>query len=213
MAILAKKGAHILCVNRNVDKSKLVVDEVIRSTGNSKIEIIQADLADLASVERAAGEILAKDVPVHMLILNAGTVSGFKMTLTKDGIETQFATNHVAHFLLLQRLLHVLEKTALSGQPVRVVAVSSAVNTGAPPEGIAFDKINDERSYSMMRRYGECIGQDQFAVSSFLAVFKDRFDNWVRHGTGESKLANILTMKELQRQMDQKHGKNIQMYC
>ncbi|KXS16530.1 NAD(P)-binding protein [Gonapodya prolifera JEL478] len=184
LSALGAKGAHVVCVGRNPEKSKAAIDEVVRATGNTKVDYIEADLNDLASVNKAASAFLAMNLPLHMLVLNAGVMALPKFELSKDGIEQQFATNHFAHFLLTERLLPTLEQTALSGaHPVRVVSVSSGANLWAPKDGIHMDQLNDEKWYQPMRRYGE------------------------------TKLANILMMQELQRRLEAKHGKNVKIYC
>ncbi|KAJ3326539.1 hypothetical protein HDU93_002401, partial [Gonapodya sp. JEL0774] len=182
VAALAKKGAHVICVGRNPEKSNAAIAEIIRATGNPKIEYIEADFGDLASVDRAATSFLERDLPLNMFIMNAGAMfSNFE--LSKDGIEKQFATNHLSHFLLTKRLLPSIEKTALSGTPVRIVAVSSMSQSWVPPEGIALDKVNDEKSYKALARYSE------------------------------TKLANILFVNTLQRILDAKHGQSFPVFC
>jgi NAD(P)-dependent dehydrogenase (short-subunit alcohol dehydrogenase family) len=71
--------------------------------------------------------------------------------LTKDGIETQFGTNHVGHFLFTTKLIPALLK---SNAP-RIVNLSSYGHNFAPPEGIKFDKINDPNAMSTWARYGQ----------------------------------------------------------
>ena len=84
--------------------------------------------AKQALVERrAAGQVAAMDVPLDMLILNAGIMQLPELQLT-NGVERQFAVNHVGHFLLTIRLLDQV-KAAEAG---RVVVVSSGAHRWAP---------------------------------------------------------------------------------
>lgn len=70
--------------------------------------------------------------------------------LSKQGFESQFATNHFAHFLLTMKLLPTIE----SSQPSRIVNLSSMAHLRAPKEGIKFDLLNDKASYNPGERYG-----------------------------------------------------------
>ncbi|KAK4431473.1 Short-chain dehydrogenase, chloroplastic [Sesamum alatum] len=76
--------------------------------------------------------------------------------LTKDNLELQFATNHVGHFLLTNLMLETMKKTALeSKQEGRIVNVSSRRHKFSYPEGIRFDKINDQSGYNSLSAYGQ----------------------------------------------------------
>ncbi|KAI5426807.1 aspartate-semialdehyde dehydrogenase-like protein [Lathyrus oleraceus] len=76
--------------------------------------------------------------------------------LSKDNIELQFATNHIGHFLLTNLLLDTMKKTTReSKKEGRIVNVASEAHRFAYPEGIRFDKINDQSSYNNWRAYGQ----------------------------------------------------------
>ncbi|KAJ1551972.1 hypothetical protein HK405_013198, partial [Cladochytrium tenue] len=120
-----------------------VVDAIRTETGNASVEAMTLDLMSLASVDAFASAFLARGLPLHGLVLNAG-IMATPFALSADGIESQFATNHVAHFHLTQRLLGRVVESA----PSRIVVVSSDLHSSAPkPEGIRFDKINDQATY------------------------------------------------------------------
>lgn len=104
--------------NRSRAKSQPVIDEIAKATGNTP-ELIELDLSDLASVRRAAEAILAKNIPIHALINNAG-LAGQRGT-TKDGFELTFGTNHLGHYLFTRLLLDRIKQTA----GARIVNVSS----------------------------------------------------------------------------------------
>src|SRR5438034_3066094 len=82
---LARRGAHVILACRSADKTKPVVDEIQRETGNKQVEFVALDLGDLASVRKCAEELLARNVPIHGLINNAGL--GGQRGITKDGFE------------------------------------------------------------------------------------------------------------------------------
>ncbi|KAI9324779.1 hypothetical protein DFJ73DRAFT_802242 [Zopfochytrium polystomum] len=142
---LARKGAHVIMACRSEGKTTPIIDALRAELGSTAgtLEFASLDLLSLKSVDAFSGAFLRRGLPLHGLILNAG-IMAHPFALSADGIETQFATNHIAHFHLTQRLLHCLEKSA----PSRVVVLTSASMKRAPPEGIAFDKINDQKGYN-----------------------------------------------------------------
>ncbi|KAH8548928.1 hypothetical protein BGW37DRAFT_504359 [Umbelopsis sp. PMI_123] len=146
---LAKKNAHVIVAARTSSKALVVVDEIKAETKNEKVEFIQLDLLSLASVCKFIAEFKAKNLPLHLLLNNAG-VMACPYGLSKDGYETQFATNHLAHFYLTTQLLPILEQN----QPSRVVNVSSAAHKIIYFHGLSLDKLNDESKYSANIAYG-----------------------------------------------------------
>ncbi|CAM0949258.1 unnamed protein product [Alopecurus aequalis] len=132
-------------------------------------------------------------------------------SLSKDGIELQFATNHIGHFLLTHLLLETMKKTAReSNVEGRIVNVSSDAHKLTYQEGIRLDKINDETEYVMILQ-----------LLCFLLVFTSIQGNsshlllnlvLCRYGAfgayGQSKLANILHANELARRFKEE-GVNI----
>lgn len=120
---LASRGAHVIMACRSLDKARAVADELKQATGNSQIEVVQLDLGDLASVRRCAEELLARDLPLHGLINNAGITAGVRgeRNTTKEGFEPTFATNHLGHYLLTRLLLPRLQQT----RGARIVNVAS----------------------------------------------------------------------------------------
>ena len=117
---LARRGAHVIVACRSVERTQPVIDEIKRETGNPQVELVALDLADLASVRRCADELLARKIPIHGLINNAG-LAGSRGT-TKDGFELTFGTNHLGHYLLTRLLLDRIKESG----PARIVNVASA---------------------------------------------------------------------------------------
>lgn len=138
---LAGAGATVFALGRNVDKTKGAV-EAFGAT------VIQCDLGSLASVRKAAAELLALKVPLHILVNNAGV--GFHPTrqTTADGMEVQFGTNHVGHFLLTNLLTDALKAAG----EARIVNVSSMAHFRG---GINWDDIMFEKEYSEGNSYGQ----------------------------------------------------------
>ncbi|KAG1222085.1 hypothetical protein G6F35_005539 [Rhizopus arrhizus] len=109
---------------RDDKKAKVVAEEIKAETKSEKIESIKLDLMSLVSVKSFAEEFKSRYQELHILINNAGIMM-CPFGLSKDGIETQFATNHVAHHYLTMLLLPLLEKSA----PSRIVTISNILFT------------------------------------------------------------------------------------
>jgi len=150
--VLAMRGVQVVMGVRNVDTGRSVKEAIVKEIPDAKINVMQLDLMSMASVRKFASEF---DLPLNLLINNAGIMAP-PFGLSQDNIEQQFATNHVGHFLLTNLLLEKMKETALkSNHEGRIVNVSSEAHRYAYPEGIRFDKINDESGYSTIRAYGQ----------------------------------------------------------
>jgi retinol dehydrogenase 12 len=128
---LAGRGARVIVACRSLDKTQPVLDEIKQLGGTA--EFVELDLASFESIHKAADELLAKNIPFHALINNAGLAG--KRGTTKDGFELTFGTNHLGHYLLTRLLL---DRLKTSGH-ARIVNVSSQSHYDA--KGIDFDKL------------------------------------------------------------------------
>ena len=118
---LAARGAHVILACRNEAKTAPVVDEIKRTTRNDKVEFMALDLADQTSVRAFANAFLARKLPLHGLINNAGLVT---RGTTTEGFELIFGVNHLGHYLLTRLLLDHLKQT----RGARIVNVASAAH-------------------------------------------------------------------------------------
>jgi len=109
---------------RSPDRAAGVLADIRAAGGEG--EFLALDLGDLDSVRRCAAEFLARGLPLHLLINNAGLAGA--RGLTKSGFELAFGTNHIGHFLLTQLLLDRLRSSA----PARIVTVSSRAHYRSP---------------------------------------------------------------------------------
>ncbi len=140
---LARAGATVLLACRDTEKG-----ERARATiEHGEAQVIELDLADLASVRRCAAAVAERHPRLDLLINNAGVMAPPRR-LTKDGFESQIGTNHLGHFALTGLLLEPL----LGAQEARVVTVSSGMHRIGK---IAFDDLHGERSYRAWRAYGQ----------------------------------------------------------
>ena len=116
---LAAHGADVVGAARDLGKAKQATDAVGLGQHGGSLELIELDLADLASVRRAADALVADGRPLDLVIANAG-VMATPFGHTKDGFETQFGTNHLGHFVFVNRI------AALIKDGGRLVNLSSA---------------------------------------------------------------------------------------
>ncbi len=145
---LAGLGAELVLLCRDRGRGEETARWIQRETGNTKVDLLLADLASQAEVRRAAREFLAAGRPLHVLLNNAGLILR-RRSETVDGIETTFAVNHLAYFLLTNLLLERLKQSA----PARVVNVASGAHRMAGGR-IRFADLGFREGYSAMRVYG-----------------------------------------------------------
>jgi NAD(P)-dependent dehydrogenase (short-subunit alcohol dehydrogenase family) len=117
---LAAHGAEVVLACRSLERGEAAIGDIRSTVPDARIELLQLDLASLASVRAAASELFAAHDRIDLLINNAG-VTYTPRELTADGFELQFGTNHLGHFALTGLLLDRLVATPGS----RVVTVSS----------------------------------------------------------------------------------------
>ena len=132
---------------RNQAKAEAAAKEVTRRTWNDDVYVVALDLADLASVRKAAEDILSRWDRLDVLVNNAGGTWS-RRRLTAQGFEYTFGVNHLGHFYLTNLLLARLESDA----PARVVSVTSIGHHFARG-GMRFDDLQSERSYEGMDAY------------------------------------------------------------
>jgi len=105
---LAAHGAWVVGAARNLNKATAATEGVRAGAANGGgIELIELDLASLASVRACAGQLLEVGRPFDLVIANAGVMACPKGQ-TADGFETQFGTNHLGHFVLINRIAALL---------------------------------------------------------------------------------------------------------
>ncbi|XP_061352854.1 short-chain dehydrogenase TIC 32, chloroplastic-like isoform X3 [Gastrolobium bilobum] len=152
--VLALRGVHVIMGVRNMVAGKDVKEAIVKEIPKAKVDVMELDLSSMASVRKFVLEFNSSGLPLNILINNAG-ICATPFTLSKDNIELQFATNHLGHFLLTNLLLDTMKKTAReSKKEGRIINVSSDGHRYTYPEGILFDKLNDESSYQKWRAYG-----------------------------------------------------------
>jgi NAD(P)-dependent dehydrogenase (short-subunit alcohol dehydrogenase family) len=143
---LAGTGAAVTLAVRNTEAGERTAADIRASSGNDAVDVRFLELADRGSVEAF---VAGWDGPLHLLINNAGVMAIPDRELTPDGIETQFAVNHLGHFALAVGLHDAL---AADGE-ARIVSVSSSAHLVSP---VIFDDLNFAfRPYDPVLAYGQ----------------------------------------------------------
>ena len=145
MRVLAKRGAHVYATGRTLAKAERACAGVTGETTP-----LQLELTDFESVVACADSVSAQNQPLDVLVCNAG-VMALPEHETVYGLEKQFVTNHLGHFLLTYRLLDRL----MAAKQGRVVVVSSSALKWADPAGIEWDNLSGDRDYDPRRAYGQ----------------------------------------------------------
>ena len=144
LRVLALRGAYVIGTGRTLEKAQRACDSVRGIT-----HPIELELSDYESVVACSEEILALERPVDILICNAG-IRAVEHEIV-NGVEQDFAVNHLGHFLLVNRLLGGL----FAAPQGRVVVVSSAAAYGSsvPAGGIQFDNLDGHKGFETSTAY------------------------------------------------------------
>ena len=143
---LAKKGANIFFIARNNLKAQNLSDKIEFISGK-RPKFFIADLASLKNIKESALEFISLDIPLHVLLNNAGLINNNRKE-TVDGFEEVFSINHLAYFYLTHLLLDKLKE----GTPSRIINVSSGAH--AFVKGFNFDDVNSLKEYKPFKVYG-----------------------------------------------------------
>jgi len=148
--ILASKGAKVVMLNRNPKKSEDSITAIKKELGNNvDVSFIRMDLAEQASVRKAAEEVLKKETRIDALMCNGAIAQVPTQKLTVDGWESQMGVNHYGHFTLQALLYPLIEKSK-----GRIVTVGS-MGYDMGIKSIKFDDMNWDKDYTGNNAYSQ----------------------------------------------------------
>jgi NAD(P)-dependent dehydrogenase (short-subunit alcohol dehydrogenase family) len=165
-ALAAHEPALLILTGRTKSKVQAVIESLTQKYPTGRYRFLELDLSSLAAVRKAAEEVKAyPDVPdIDIIICNAGVMWLPQQELSVDGVEMQFATNHLGHFLFVNLIVEKLIAAAQKSAPgaVRIINVSSL---GAQFSPIRFSDINftkaqpdmpegEQANLELMKAYG-----------------------------------------------------------
>jgi NAD(P)-dependent dehydrogenase (short-subunit alcohol dehydrogenase family) len=139
---LARLGAHLLLVCRNEARGEETRAAVQQATGPAAaVDLLLCDLSSLAQVHRLCDTILARYTHLYVLINNAGVLPD-KFTVTDEGHELCWVTNHLSAFVLTNRLLPLLH----AAQQARIITVTSEAHRLGQIEAVAATRNDPEKN-------------------------------------------------------------------
>jgi NAD(P)-dependent dehydrogenase (short-subunit alcohol dehydrogenase family) len=149
---IAATGATTYCTVRDMERGKTALSDILEP---GRVELLHMDLSSLASVRAGARDFFERNKGhgLNVLICNAGVMAIPTLTRTTDGFETQFGTNHLAHFLLFNLLKDTLIKSSIPSFNSRVVMVSSSGHRGGPPRFADYNYVKHPDEYSPFGAY------------------------------------------------------------
>ncbi len=164
---LADMGAQVILHGRNEAKGKKVMEEIRQRTKSDSLEFVLADLSSQAEVRKLASQVQERHDRLHVLINNAGVFMRDRR-LTQEGLETTFAVNFLAPFLLTNLLLDTLKESA----PSRIVNVASIAHINARAD---LNNLQGEWGYDGFNAYA----LSKLAIISFTYRLAEKLE-----GTG-----------------------------
>ena len=187
---LAAHGASVVGAARDLEKARVATEQVRKdaAANGGRCELVELDLASLKSVRACADQLLAKGEPFDVIIANAG-VMATPFGHTADGFETQFGTNHLGHFVLVNRIAKLL-------RPGRLINLSSA---GHRFSNVDLEDPNFERTpYEPFVAYGRSKTANILFTVAFDKRHRDR-------GVRAAAVHPGVIQTELARHMDHSH--------
>jgi len=157
--IFLSKGAKVVMLNRNAEKSSAAIATLKEEFGEgADVSFIRMDLAVLKSVREAAADVIKKAPRIDALLCNAAIAQVAKQEITEDGFESQLGVNHFGHFLLCGLLFQRIDESE-----GRIVVVgSNAYKMGL--KKIQFEDLNFDKNYTAWNAYAQSkLAQMMFA--------------------------------------------------
>lgn len=182
--VLAKRGARLVLPARSLKAAEETRGRILAEVPEAEVIVMGMDLSSMDSVRRFVVDFESLNLPLNILINNAGKFS-YEHGVSEDGVEMTFATNYLGHFLLTKMVLRKMIETAEeSGIEGRIVNVSSSIHTWFSGDILPYlSIINTKNMHNTKREYD---GTRAYAAS---------------------KLANVLHTKELARRLKKMEAK------
>ncbi|KAJ7913368.1 NAD(P)-binding protein [Mycena leptocephala] len=158
--VLLLKNATVYLAARSPSKGAAAILQLETEIGK-RAEFLELDLADLASVRRAAEDFNAKESRLDILFNNGGVMIPPTDQLTAQGYDLQFGTNALGHFFLIELLLPALTAShAHWSVPARIINTTSTGHTLAPKRGIFFDAVKGGPARdALVKKWGKMSAQ------------------------------------------------------
>ena len=144
---LAAQQQTVIMLGRNSEKGATLLKQLKACTGNSNIHYFTADLCSQRQI-RSIGNIIREKFPTIDVLINNAAQWNSKYELTEDGIEKQFAVNHLAYFLLT----HILYPSIKNSRHARIINIGSDSHRYGK---INFPDLNLQNEYHGLKAHGQ----------------------------------------------------------
>ncbi|CAB4319829.1 unnamed protein product [Prunus armeniaca] len=168
---LASRGANVYMVCRNKERGEAAQSKIQSDTGNQNVHLEVCDLSSVSDIKSFASQFSSKNVPVHILVNNAGLLEHNRIT-TSEGFELNFAVNVLGTYAMTELMLPLLEKAA---PDARVITVSSGGMYTTPlTKDLQFsdENFNGVQQYSQNKRV-------QVALTEKWAEINKKQGDWI----------------------------------
>ncbi|KAF2015996.1 putative carbonyl reductase [Aaosphaeria arxii CBS 175.79] len=192
---LLRRNARVYIASRSQKKFQELLEELSDLDDiQSSLKFLELNLSDMKSCIRAAKQFKEMETRLDVVVANAA-LSVMPETLTTDGIEIQFGTNHLGHFAFIYNLLDLIKQTSKQFSDARIVVVAShahAMYKPVPGMIIDFDSLGVE-------------GLSSIRTTADVQASLQRY--------ARSKLANILFARALHRRLQETGHSNVFVNC
>ncbi|KAE9377839.1 oxidoreductase [Stipitochalara longipes BDJ] len=169
--------AKIIVVARNPTTAGTILKEIEETAPKVEVTFLECNLGSLASVQRAAKQIISSNQRLDILLCNAGILNA-PLSLSEDGYEIHFAVNYVGHTLLIKLLLPLLLKTTEIQPDVRVILLASSGYRFHDPRGIIFkDLKTTQQNLTLLGLFGGMLRyfQSKLAIILYTVELAHRY--------------------------------------
>ncbi|KAH0444720.1 short-chain dehydrogenase reductase [Colletotrichum camelliae] len=174
---LAKhQPTEIWLAARSAARAEAVIDEIKRLDPSVSVKFLPLDLTSFSSIQEAARIFLASATRLDILLLNAGVMNVPAGSMTKEGYEMHFGTNHVGPALFIKLLTPLLRQIAVTSE-VRVVLVRSVAHKFGPSGGLQFGSFKPKTGNSGLSP-NALYGQSKLANLLFAREMARRCPEW-----------------------------------
>ncbi len=148
LRVLSLRGAQVVGAARTLDKAKTACAQAAKTSSGASPIPLECELSQPTSVRACVAQIKKEGLKFDAILCNAGIMALPKLHQA-FGLELQFFTNHIGHFMLVTGILDQLNDQG------RVVMLSSGAHNMAPRGGISFDNLSGEKEYRAWTAYGQ----------------------------------------------------------
>ncbi|KAJ0236916.1 NAD(P)-binding Rossmann-fold superfamily protein [Hirschfeldia incana] len=153
--VLAKRGVRVVMAVRDMKKAEMVKEKIVIENPEADIVLLEIDLSSLSSVARFCSKFLSQDLPLNIIINNAGVFSP-NLEFSEEKIELTFATNFLGHYLLTEMLIEKMIDTAKkSGIEGRIINLTSVIHSWVKPDCFSFRKLLHPIKYNGTKAYAQ----------------------------------------------------------